>query len=53
MKRIHNNPILTKSKAIRYTYVLNKLIKGTKRKANLMDLDEALKRSTTLLAEIS
>lgn len=53
MKRVYNNPTLTKIKATRPTSVPDKPVKGIKRKANLMDLDEALKRITTLLVEIN
>ena len=53
MKYIYNNPILTKSKAIRYTFIPNEPTKGIKQKANSIDLNKALKRITTLLAEIN
>jgi hypothetical protein len=52
MKRVYNDLALTESKAIKYTYVPDKPTKGTKRKADSTDLDEALKKSATPLAEI-
>jgi hypothetical protein len=52
MKRVYNNPAPTESKAIRYTYVPDEPTKGTKRKADSTDLDEAPKRSATPPAEI-
>jgi hypothetical protein len=52
MKRVHNDPAPTESKAIRYTFVPDEPTKGTKRKADSTDLDEAPKRSATPPAEI-
>jgi len=52
MKRVHNDLILIKSTASRYTSVSSESIKGTKRKADSTDLDEDLKNSGTPLTEI-
>jgi hypothetical protein len=52
MKRVHSDPAPTESKAIRSTSVLDEPAKGTKRKADSMDLDEAPKRIATPPAEI-
>lgn len=52
MKRVHNEPAPTGSKAVRYTSVPDESTKGTKRKADSTDLDEAPKRIASPLAEI-
>ncbi|PVH72524.1 hypothetical protein DL98DRAFT_72235 [Cadophora sp. DSE1049] len=51
MKRIHNDLAPTESKAIRYDSVSDEPTKGTKRKADSTDLEEAPKSSATLPAE--
>jgi hypothetical protein len=53
MKRVHNDPVSTESKTIRYISVPDRPTKNTKHKADSIDLDEDPKSSGTPLIEIS